>query len=104
MILNGLGFTNDRLYLVPRFFQNKPVDRLIGPGIESEHLNYSVSRLNEPKGSYAKYKFDFSAKFILQWRNWSAKFILPLCSWSAKFILQWRNWSAKFILQWRNCN
>jgi transposase len=39
MILNGLGFTNDRLYLVPRFFQNKPVDRLIGPGIESEHLN-----------------------------------------------------------------
>ncbi len=39
MILNGLGFTNDRLYLVPRFFQNKPVDRLIGPGIEAEHLN-----------------------------------------------------------------
>lgn len=39
LILNGLGFTNDRLYLVPRFFQNKPVDRLIGPGIEAEHLN-----------------------------------------------------------------
>jgi len=39
MILNGLGFTNDRLYLVPRFFQNQPVDRLIGPGIEAEHLN-----------------------------------------------------------------
>ncbi|HIE00854.1 MAG TPA: DUF4277 domain-containing protein, partial [Thiotrichaceae bacterium] len=51
--------------LVPRFFQNKPVDRLIGPGIESEHLNYSVSRLNEPSVCYAKYKFDFSAKFIL---------------------------------------
>jgi hypothetical protein len=75
MILNGLGFTNDRLYLVPRFFQNKPVDRLIGPGIESEHLNYSVSRLNEPKVSEAKYKFDFSAKFILR-PSWSAKFIL----------------------------
>jgi len=51
---------------------------------------YSVSRLNEPKVSEAKYKFDFSEKFILQRRNWSAK-----------FILQWRNWSAKFILQWR---
>jgi len=39
MILNGLGFTNDRLYLVPRFFQNKPVEKLIGPGIEAAHLN-----------------------------------------------------------------
>ncbi len=29
-------------------------------------LHYSVSRLNEPKVSEAKYKFDFSAKFILQ--------------------------------------
>ena len=39
MIINGLGFLNDRLYLVPRFFQNKPVDRLIGPGVQAEHLN-----------------------------------------------------------------
>ncbi len=29
LILNGLGFTNDRLYLMPRFFENKPVERLI---------------------------------------------------------------------------
>jgi transposase len=42
MILNGLGFTNDRLYLVPRFFQNKPVDKLIGPGIEAAHLNFEL--------------------------------------------------------------
>lgn len=30
MILNGLGFTNRRLYLTHQFFQNKPVDRLLG--------------------------------------------------------------------------
>ncbi|MCP4653730.1 MAG: DUF4277 domain-containing protein, partial [Candidatus Omnitrophica bacterium] len=39
MILNGLGFTNERLYLVPLFFENKPLGRLIGPGIEPGHLN-----------------------------------------------------------------
>ncbi len=33
MILNGLGFSNRRLYLVPQFFATKPVERLLGPGI-----------------------------------------------------------------------
>lgn len=39
MVLNGLGFSNRRLYLVPQFFQHKPIDRLIGPGITAEDLN-----------------------------------------------------------------
>ncbi len=39
MVLNGLGFTNRRLYLTSRFFENKPTDRLIGEGIQAEHLN-----------------------------------------------------------------
>lgn len=39
MLLNGLGFVNQRLYLVSRFFEDKPVERLIGPGIEASHLN-----------------------------------------------------------------
>jgi len=39
MILNGLGFVNQQLYLVPHFFQNKPIPRLIGPGIYARHLN-----------------------------------------------------------------
>lgn len=39
MILNGLGFVNQRLYLVPDFFRNKPVDRLLGGGITAEQLN-----------------------------------------------------------------
>ena len=39
MVLNGLGFINQQLYLVPHFFQNKPISRLIAPGIEASHLN-----------------------------------------------------------------
>jgi transposase len=39
MVLNGLGFINQQLYLVPHFFQNKPLSRLIAPGIQASHLN-----------------------------------------------------------------
>src|SRR5262245_52206456 len=42
MVLNGLGFINQQLYLVPSFFQTKPTDRLIGPGITAPHLNDDV--------------------------------------------------------------
>jgi transposase len=39
MILNGLGFIDDRLYLFPKFLANKPVDRLLGEGIKAEDFN-----------------------------------------------------------------
>jgi transposase len=39
MVLNGLGFINQALYLVPRFFQNKPTSRLVSPRIAPEQLN-----------------------------------------------------------------
>lgn len=42
MLLNGLGFTQQALYLTPHFFQNKPVERLIGEGVEAAHLNDDV--------------------------------------------------------------
>ena len=42
MIINGLGFTNNAVYLVSRFFENKPLDRLIRPGVTFEHLNDDV--------------------------------------------------------------
>lgn len=38
MILNGLGFSNRRLYLVSQFFSNKPVEHLLGPGIQATDL------------------------------------------------------------------
>ena len=39
MVLNGLGFVNQQLDLVPHFFQNKPTFRLIAPAIHASHLN-----------------------------------------------------------------
>src|SRR5260370_8513085 len=39
MVLNGLGFSNRRLYLVPQFFADKPGEHLLGPGILAEDLN-----------------------------------------------------------------
>ena len=39
MILNGLGFVNKRLYLIPHFFRDKPIELLLGPGLEAEHFN-----------------------------------------------------------------
>jgi transposase len=39
MVLNGLGFINHALYLVPKFFQNKPTYRLISPRVAPDQLN-----------------------------------------------------------------
>jgi len=39
MILNGLGFSNRQLYLVPQYFANKPVEHLLGTGIGADMLN-----------------------------------------------------------------
>src|SRR5262245_50869059 len=39
MVLNGLGFLNQQLYRVPHFFPNKPISRLIAPGIQASHLH-----------------------------------------------------------------
>ncbi len=39
MILNGLEFSNRRLYLVPQFFEHKPLEHLLGPGIKAQELN-----------------------------------------------------------------
>jgi transposase len=39
MILNGLGFINSPLYLFSRFFEDKPVEHLLGKGIKASDLN-----------------------------------------------------------------
>jgi len=39
MILNGLGFIDDRLYMFPQFLKNKPVDRLFGADLSAEDFN-----------------------------------------------------------------
>ena len=53
MVLNGLGFINQQLYLVPHFFQHKPISRLIAPGLEASHLN------DDPLGRALDTLYDF---------------------------------------------
>jgi transposase len=39
MVLNGWGFRNQPLSLVPHVFQHKPIARLIAPGMQARHLH-----------------------------------------------------------------
>ena len=39
MILNGLGFVGQRLYLFPEFYEKLPLDRLLGEGVLASDLN-----------------------------------------------------------------
>jgi transposase len=39
MIINGLGFTNRRLYLLHQFFHNKPIDLLLNKDLQASDLN-----------------------------------------------------------------
>lgn len=39
MLLNGLGFVDHRLYMFPRFLNNKPIERLFGSAVEAEWFN-----------------------------------------------------------------
>ena len=53
VVLNGLGFVERRLYLFPEFFENLPTERLIGPGVQPEHLNDdAVGRLLDNLSEY----------------------------------------------------
>ena len=42
MILNGLGFTGQRLYLFPNFFMTIPTEKLLGQGITPSDLNDDI--------------------------------------------------------------
>jgi transposase len=37
-VLNELGFSNRQLYLVPQYFADKPIEHLLGQGIQREDL------------------------------------------------------------------
>ena len=43
MIMNGLGFIDNRLYLFPKFLSDKPLDRLFNRHVEPEWFNDDAS-------------------------------------------------------------
>ena len=39
MLLNGLGFVGRTLHMYPEYFADRPVERLLGKGIQAAHIN-----------------------------------------------------------------
>ena len=53
IILNGLGFISQPLYLFPKFFEDKATEHLLGKGILPEHLNdYKIGRVMDKLWDY----------------------------------------------------
>ncbi len=53
IILNGLGFISQPLYLFPKFFEDKATEHLLGKGILPEHLNdYKIGRVMDKIYAY----------------------------------------------------
>lgn len=54
MILNGLGFTNRRLYLTHQFFENKPTELLLDEDIQSSDItNYTLGHTLDEIAAYS---------------------------------------------------
>ena len=53
ILLNGLGFVSQPLYLFPKFFEDKATEHLLGKGIKPEHLNeYKIGRVMDKLYNY----------------------------------------------------
>lgn len=66
MILNGLGFMDDRLYLFEKFLDNKPVDRLFRKNILAEDFNDdALGRCLDAISDYGTTKFFTEISFAI---------------------------------------
>jgi transposase len=77
MILNALGFSNKALYLTPRFYESRPVDHLLGEGIQASDLhddclgtaldslyNYGITELFYQVSSQALSVYGIKHRFV----------------------------------------
>ena len=70
MILNGLGFTNRRLYLTHQFFANKPVERLLDAPISAEDLTeYTLGHTLDDIFNYGASKLFGEVAFSIALEN-----------------------------------
>ena len=70
MILNGLGFTNRRLYLTHQFFASKPIERLLGSGICAEDLtDYTLGHALDDVSAYGASKLFAEVAFATALEN-----------------------------------
>jgi transposase len=66
MILNGLGFMDDRLYLFSKFLENKPVERLMGKDVKAEYFtDDALGRCLDVISEYGPTKFFTAVSFAI---------------------------------------
>ena len=76
LVLTGLGFVQQRLYLTAQFFEKMPTDRLIGEEVRPKHLNddvlgralddlygYGVTELFRDLAAHAAEKLGLESRF-----------------------------------------
>lgn len=79
MVITGLGLAQQSLYLMPQFFESKPTERLIGEGVEPEHLyvdtlgralgdlsDYGLTELFRDLATHAAEQPDLTSRFAHQ--------------------------------------
>ena len=66
MILNGLGYASQTLYLQNQFFDDKATERLFGNGIKSEHINDDV--LGRCLDKFFEFGVNIQLDFTISWK------------------------------------
>ena len=70
MILNGLGFTNRRLYLTHQFFDNKPTDVLLDEDIQASDItDYTLGHALDEIAEYGSSKLFGEVAFEVAMEN-----------------------------------
>lgn len=70
LILNGLGFTNRRLFLTSQFYASKPVQRLLGDSIRAEDLtDYTLGHALDDIAAYGASRLFGSVAFGIALEN-----------------------------------
>jgi transposase len=70
MILNGLGFTNRRLYLTHQFFETKPVETLLGEPINASDItDYTLGHALDEISDYGSSKLFAEVSFEIALEN-----------------------------------
>jgi transposase len=70
MIINGLGFTNRRLYLTHQFFESKAIERLLGPNFEAKDItDYTLGHALDNIAEYGSSKLFAEVAFGIAIEN-----------------------------------
>jgi transposase len=70
MILNGLGFTNRRLYLTDQFFESKAIERLLGSDLDAKDItNHTLAHALDDIAEYGSTKLFAEVAFGIAMEN-----------------------------------